>query len=83
MDSFTGRFGCFFLLIALGLLVIFAASDLARRPQYDFLIAGILLAVAGFSLWRRGKAKPRPSGRFRLIGGRQTKERENDAQDEE
>jgi hypothetical protein len=82
MRSFSGRLGCFFLLIGLGLIVIFMASDVSRFPQYDFLIVGVLILAVGFSLWRRGRSEPRSSGRFRLMGNRQGNKPEDDPPDE-
>lgn len=64
------RIGTFFLMVGLALVGLFAASDTAGAPAWDFLAAGAVLLVLGILLWFRNPlpAGP-PSERFRLLKG--------------
>ncbi len=65
--SFTGRIGCFFLLIGIVLLVIFLASDAAHQPAYTYLCFSVVGLLFGFVLWAQGKPPPGASERFRSV----------------
>ena len=61
------RLGCFTLIIALGLLALFYLSDLSHTPELNYLVAGLILALLGAWLYRKGKPEPVKSTRFRLF----------------
>jgi hypothetical protein len=65
--SITHRLGCFFLFIGGLIFLLFLATDMARAPEFSTLWISLPLLGFGFYLWRRGRPKPRPSGRFRMI----------------
>lgn len=64
---FAGRLGCFFLIIGIGLLGLFLASDASHSPDFNFLLAGVVLTLVGWRLWAKAKPAPRRSGRFRIL----------------
>jgi len=65
--STTHRLGCFFLLVGGLIFILFLASDMVRLPEFNVLWISLPILGIGFYLWRRGRPKARPSGRFRLI----------------
>lgn len=67
MNTLRGRLGLFLLLIGLGLLGIFFASDQSQNPQFGlFFLGAFLMTLGGFWFWR-GRTPPPPSERFRLL----------------
>ena len=72
MTDFISRIGTFFLLIGLGLMLLFIASDQARTydPQlqtdYNYLFFSVLLLTTGF-IFRRRAAPPPAAERFKGI----------------
>ncbi len=76
MLTIPGRIGCFFLLIAAGLLILFLASDSAHVPQFNYLVAGLFIGFVGWVLWSKGRRAPRQSGRFRILRGRSEEDEE-------
>ncbi|HEY3344957.1 MAG TPA: hypothetical protein VGJ97_08515 [Anaerolineaceae bacterium] len=77
MLTTSGRIGCFFLLIATGLLVLFLASDSVHYPQFNYLVGGLFLGLLGWVLWRKGRTPPRKSSRFRILRGRSEDDESN------
>jgi hypothetical protein len=67
MLTITGRIGCFLLILGAAGVAIFLASDLAHAFSPEYLFWGVILLLAGFTLWRRGRRPAAPSGRFRLL----------------
>lgn len=62
------RLGSFFLLIGVGLLVLFVLSDLADSAQISLLAYGLLLSVLGIILRiRGGQAREPRESRFRTL----------------
>lgn len=70
-DSIIPRIGTFFLIIGLGLIILFVVSDLAETVYYDLFFIGLLAAGLGFFL-RRRVAPPPSSGRFETWGKMRT-----------
>lgn len=68
----VSRIATFFLMVSIGLLILFAASVAAHQPQFLFLLVGLTAAVVSYSLYRRAP-KPPPSDRF--SGLRKARER--------
>ncbi len=70
MEEDTGplapRVGTFFILVGIMLIILFAASDMARTPDFDFFFLGLLALAVGIFLRRKAPAPP-PSGRFSAI----------------
>ena len=65
-DPFIVRVGTFFLVVGMGAFLLFVASDLAERVDFDYLFVAVLLLGIGYYM-RRGKSKPPPAGRFSWI----------------
>ena len=65
-DPFIVRVGTFFFVIGMGAFLLFVASDLAEKVDFDYLFVAVLLLGIGWYL-RRGKSKPPPAGRFSWI----------------
>jgi hypothetical protein len=64
----ANRIGTFFILLGVGLIVLFVLSDLAKAPSCNFLIVGAISLVLGVVLWMRDPIKPGPpSGRFQGV----------------
>lgn len=66
MHELITRIGTFFLVIGVGLLILFIASDMSNMTDFDYLFWAILAISLGL-LMRSRKAPPPPSGRFRLL----------------
>jgi len=65
-EPFSVRVGTFFMVIGTGILILFIASDLADKVDFDYLFLAIFLLVVGWNL-RRKKAPPPSAGRFSYI----------------
>ena len=61
--EFLPRIGTFFIVMGLGLVLLFVISDLANAVTYKYFFGGLLLIVIGIA-FRRNAAKPEASGRF-------------------
>ena len=62
------RIGKFLLLIGMGLIFLFLLSDIARSPDFNLLILGGLVSIAGILLiWSNPPPPPPPSGRLGLF----------------
>lgn len=72
VDEFIIRIGTFFILIGVGIFILFVASDYANQTNFDYLFWAVLSVTVGILL-RRRKPPPPPSGRFsylrRMRGG--------------
>lgn len=60
------RVGTFFLLIGIGVFVIFIASDLGDRADFDYFFIAVLLIFIGW-VFRRRKPPPPSAGRFAYL----------------
>lgn len=65
-EPFVVRVGTFFLVMGVGIFILFVVSDIAEKPEFDYLFTGLLLIGVGWYM-RRNKSKPPPSGRFGLL----------------
>ena len=73
-DPIIVRVGMFFYVIGGGIFLLFVASDLAKKADFDYLFTSILMIGIGW-MFRRGKAPPPSAGRF--AWWRQTREEAN------
>lgn len=64
--EFIVRIGTFLILLGMGMLILFVASDYAKQPNFDYLFWTVLAVTVGILL-RRLKAPPPPSGRFETL----------------
>ena len=62
-NEFLIRIGTFLLLIGIGVFILFVASDMGGKTNFDYLFWSVLSVTVGLML-RRRKAPPPPSGRF-------------------
>ncbi|MEW6030202.1 MAG: hypothetical protein ACOYZ8_12015 [Chloroflexota bacterium] len=76
MSEFIARIGTFFLLVGVVFVIMFAATESAAQPVFDFLFVAIILLTTG-ALFRRRGATPSASGRFSWLRGLR---KENDKQ---
>lgn len=63
---FIVRVGTFFLVMGIGVFVLFVTSDIADNVDFDYLFIAMLLIFVGW-IFRRKKAPPPPAGRFSSI----------------
>jgi hypothetical protein len=62
-DPLIVRVGMFFYVIGGGIFILFVASDLAKKADFDYLFISLLMIGIGW-MFRRNKAPPPPAGRF-------------------
>jgi hypothetical protein len=65
-DPLIVRVGMFFYVIGGAAFVLFVASDMAKKADFDYLFISILLMFIGWLL-RRKKAPPPSAGRFAWV----------------
>ena len=79
MDGFTVRMGTFFLLIGTFLMIMFMASDMAEKTDFDYFFLALMALAAGWMM--RGKRAPLPpSGRFSYFQRMREKREEKEKQ---
>jgi predicted membrane channel-forming protein YqfA (hemolysin III family) len=62
------RVGTFFILLGVGLIILFILSDLAKAPSCNFLIVGAVLLILGIVMWARNPINPgQKAERFRTV----------------
>lgn len=61
------RVGTFFLIIGIGLLLIFLLSEAGGETAFQYFCGSILLIVMGFLFRAQYKRSVTPSGRFGVI----------------
>lgn len=71
MKDFIARVGTFFLLIGIGLIALFIASDASfeytgKRTEYGLLCIAMALFMVGF-IFRQTAAPPQAAERFKFI----------------
>lgn len=66
MEEFIIRVGTFFIVIGVGIFILFVASDYANQTNFDYLFWAVLSVTVGILL-RRRKPPPPPSGRFSYL----------------
>ena len=63
MKELLIRIGTFFIMIGVGLFILFVASDYSQVTNFDYLFWAVFAITVGILL-RRKKPTPPPSGRF-------------------
>ena len=66
VNEFIIRIGTFFLLIGVGIFILFVASDYAGQTNFDYLFWAVLSVTIGLMMRRRRPPKPR-SDRFSYV----------------
>ena len=66
MEDFILRIGTYFLVVGIGIFILFVATDFADQADFDYLFWAVLLIAVGL-LIRRRKPPPPPSGRFAYL----------------
>jgi hypothetical protein len=66
VNAFIIRIGTFFILIGVGIFILFVASDYAAKTNFDYLFWAVLSVTVGIML-RRRRPPPPPSGRFGYV----------------
>lgn len=61
------RVGTFFLLVGIGLLVLFILSESAQQATFSYFCWAVILLVIGFAFRAQYKRSLPASGRFSLI----------------
>ncbi len=79
VNEFIVRIGTFFIVIGLGLFILFLATDYGNQTNFDYLCWSVLAVTLGIMMRRRKPPAP-ASGRF--SGVRKLRER-NKKQKEE
>ena len=66
--SLVNRVGTFFILLGIGLIVLFILSDMAKVPSCNLLALGAISFAAGLAMWFSNprQAGP-PPARFRIF----------------
>ena len=70
------RMGTFFILVGLGLLLLFVASDLGEATYFRYFFFGTASMAVGWFLRRAGAPPPKPSQRFAALRRAMEKQRE-------
>ena len=65
--EFLHRIGTFFLIVGIGLLVLFMASESARQVTFEYFCWSLILIVIGLVFRGQFRRKVAPSGRFSLV----------------
>ena len=66
--EFISRIGTFFLLVGIGLLVLFVLSEMAEKTDLSYFCWGTIILVLGFVFRAQYKAPPpAASGRFGIL----------------
>jgi hypothetical protein len=66
LNELVVRIGTFLMLLAFGMLILFAASDYAHQANFDYLFWAVLAVTIGLMLRKRRPPRP-PSGRFETL----------------
>jgi MYXO-CTERM domain-containing protein len=66
LNEFIVRIGTFCILIGVGILILFIASDSAGAANFDYLFWALLSVIVGLFLRRRRESPP-PAGRFGFL----------------
>ncbi len=65
-DEFGLRMGKFFIFLGFLLFILFALTDQAKNPNFDYFFASVFSIAIGVYL-RRSAPKPPPADRFRTV----------------
>jgi hypothetical protein len=74
--EFLTRIGTFFILVGIGILILFVASDGVGRANFDYLFWALLSIIVGLLL-RRRREPPPPSERFGVLKRFRREERDH------
>lgn len=61
------RVGTFFLLVGIGLVVLFILSEAAQLAAFEYFCVGVIFLIIGFMFRAQYKRSIEPSGRFRAL----------------
>jgi hypothetical protein len=61
------RVGTFFLLVGIGLMVLFIISEAAKKPAFSYFCWGAIVLAAGFIFRAQYKRAVQSSGRFSIL----------------
>lgn len=68
------RVGTFFMVLGFGAFILFVASDIADKTEFDYLFVAMLLIGIGWG-FRSKKAPPPSAGRFSILRKKQNKDK--------
>lgn len=71
-NEFVVRMGTFFVLIGVGIFILFIASEFSGNANFDYLFWSVLCVAVGFMMRRRKPPKP-PTDRFSYVRKLRTK----------
>jgi len=60
------RVGTFFVVLGFGAFILFVTSDIAKKPDFDYLFIAMLLIGIGW-MFRSKKPPPPSTGRFSVF----------------
>ncbi len=66
-SEFIYRVGGFFLLVGIGLVVLFFLSEIAQKTAFSYFCWGTILLIVGIMFRTQYKRSTPPSGRFSLL----------------
>ncbi len=61
------RIGTFFVLVGIGLFVLFVLSEVAQQTTFDYFCWGLILLIVGLVFRGQFKKTVPPSGRFSIV----------------
>jgi hypothetical protein len=70
------RIGTFFLLIGIGLLILFLMSEAEQVPMFSYFCWSMVLIIVGFLFRAQYKKTLPPSGRFSILKKLKSKPKE-------
>ncbi len=67
-DPIEVRVGPFFVVMGMGVFLLFVVSDVADKVEFDYFFLAVILVGVGY-YFRRKKAPPPPANRFSWFKG--------------
>jgi hypothetical protein len=67
-DPIEVRMGTFFIVMGMGIFLLFVVSDVADKVEFDYFFIALILLGIGY-YFRRKKAPPPPANRFAWFKG--------------
>lgn len=65
-ETFSARMGKFFIFLSFVLFVLFALTDQAKQPNFDYFFSSMISLAVGLYLRRQVPSSP-PAERFRTL----------------